>query len=70
MQTPSTNERLASMEMGQLIHARTEAGPHTQRSFLGRERTGTIPPQRKRKRHLWLDSSASTCRAISGWRSP
>lgn len=41
MQTPSTNERLASMEMGQLIHARTEAGPHTQRSFLGRERTGT-----------------------------
>lgn len=33
MQTPSTNERLASMEMGQLIHARTEAGPHTQRSF-------------------------------------
>lgn len=25
------------MEMGQLIHARTEAGPHTQRSFLGRE---------------------------------
>lgn len=35
MQTPSTNERLASMEMGQLIHARTEAGPHTQRSFFG-----------------------------------
>nr|P45814.1 RecName: Full=Uncharacterized 8.3 kDa protein in rpmJ-rpsM intergenic region; AltName: Full=ORFX [Mycobacterium tuberculosis variant bovis]AAB17597.1 ribosomal protein [Mycobacterium tuberculosis variant bovis]prf//2211287C ORF X [Mycolicibacterium smegmatis] len=46
------------------------SGTHTQRSFLGRERTGTIPPQRKRKRHLWIDSSASTSRAISGWRSP